>query len=226
MNSSCIIFLDNSINKIFKTIELLKKNYENLHVFNQEKDFFDHLEITEPEIILLNLDLQPNDGVAILKEIKNRKIKTEPYVIIYSDKQDDFVHELAYNTGADSFINFHAKAAVMELYIGNLLRRRILQHPPQIKRDLMIDVESYLIYKNGKPIQLPRKEFKLFELLFNNSGKFFSKPEIAVTLWNDAAIANKRIIDVHIYNIRQFFGKQIIQSQKGKGYRLNRKQIT
>ena len=70
---------------------------------------------------------------------------------------------------------------------------------------------------------LPKKEFKILLLLHQNQNKFFSKKELALSVWNDENVAKKRTIDVHIYNIRQIFGKKIIQSQKGKGYRLNKK---
>ncbi len=219
-----IVFVDNSVNRIFKTIEGLKNAFGNIHIFNQEKDFFDFLETNPIDIIFLNLDLQPNDAVVICREIRQRNLESNPFLIIYTDKQDDFVQELAFNSGVDSFINFHNKSSVMELFIKNLLRRRVKTKVNQ-KREVVIDNDRHLIFKNGVAFQLPRKEFKLFELLYNSSEKFFSKLEIAGTIWNDEAIANKRTIDVHIYNIRQFFGKRIIQSQKGKGYRINKKLI-
>ena len=112
----------------------------------------------------------------------------------------------------------------MPLFLKNLLRRRP-EVTMQQKREIIIDKDQYLIFKNGKAIQLPKKEFRLFELLYNSSEKFFSKDEIANLLWNDEGVAKKRTIDVHIYNIRQFFGKRIIQSQKGRGYRINKKLI-
>jgi DNA-binding response OmpR family regulator len=221
---SSIIFVDNSINSIFKTVEVLKRTYDKITVFNQEKDFFEFIDESLADVIFLNLDLQPNDAVALCKEIKQRQLESNPFIIIYTDKQDDFVQELAFNSGVDSFINFHQKPSVIELFLKNLLRRRVKINN-DLKRDVVIDNERHLIFKNGVAFQLPRKEFKLFELLYNSSDKFFSKTEIASSIWNDEAIANKRTIDVHVYNIRQFFGKRIIQSQKGKGYRINKKLI-
>lgn len=219
-----IIFVDNSVHRIFKTVEALKANFSNISVFNQEKDFLEYLDGGMADVIFLNLDLQPNDAVTLLKEIKNFNAESNPFVVIYSDKNDDFVQELAFNSGVDSFISFHNKPAVVELFLKNLLKRRI-KSKPLSKKDLVIDNDRYLIFKNGEAFQLPRKEFKLFELLYNNSEKFFSKHEIAAQIWHDESVANKRTIDVHIYNIRQFFGKRIIQSQKGKGYRMNKKLI-
>ena len=223
-SGSSIIFLDNSIHRIFKTIEVLKVSFPNISIFNQEQDFFEFLEKNPADVVFLNLDLQPNDAVAICKEIRQKNSESNPFLVIYSEKQDDFVQELAFNSGVDSFINFHTKPAVMELFLKNLLRRRV-KVKIDSKREVIIDNERHLVLKNGVAFQLPRKEFKLFELLYNSSEKFFSKLEIAGTIWNDESIENKRTIDVHIYNIRQFFGKRIIQSQKGKGYRINKKLI-
>jgi DNA-binding response OmpR family regulator len=223
-NQCSIVVLDNSVNRILKTIDALKKNFFNVFVFNQEKDFFDFLEVNTVDVIFMNLDLIPNDAVVIAKEIRQKNIASDPFIIIYSDKQDDFVQEIAFNSGIDSFINFHNKPSVMELFLNNLLRRRV-KITNNSKREVIIDNERYLIFKNGEPIQLPRKEFKLFELLYNSPEKFFTKTEIAGSVWQDETIANKRTIDVHIYNIRQFFGKRIVQSQKGKGYRINKKVI-
>ncbi len=224
VNLSYLVFVDNSVNRIFKTVESLKQSFPNISIFSQEQDFFNHIDSHQCDVILLNLDLQPNDGLAILKEIKQRELKSDPFILIYSDKQDDFVQELAFNSGVDSFINFHNKVAVLELFLRNLLRRKIKISANQ-KKEVIIDNDRYLIFKNGTSYQLPRKEFKLFELLYNSSEKFFTKTEIASLIWNDEAVANKRTIDVHIYNIRQFFGKRIIQSQKGKGYRINKRVI-
>jgi DNA-binding response OmpR family regulator len=224
--SQCsIVFVDNSVNRIFKTLDLLKASFTNIYVFNQEKEFLDFLDEKSVDVIFLNLDLQPNDAVILAKEIKQKNLESNPFIIIYTDNQDDFVQELAFNSGVDSFINFHHKAALMELFIKNLLRRRV-KVVNNAKKEVIIDNDRYLIFKNGQSFQLPKKEFKLFELLYNSSDKFFTKIEIANRIWNDEAVANKRTIDVHIYNIRQFFGKRIIQSQKGKGYRINKKLVS
>lgn len=221
----CIVFVDNTIHRIFKTVDSLKHGFQNIRLFKTEDEFWEFNESEIPDVVLLNLDLVPNDAVAILKEIKSKYREFAPSVIIYSEKQDDFVVELAFNSGADGFISFHNKASVLELFLKNLLRRKTKQLAKS-ERAVIIDNDKYLIFKNGIAIQLPRKEFKLFELLYHQHEKFFTKKEIAKLIWQDETVAAKRTIDVHVYNIRQFFGKRIIQSQKGKGYRMNKKVIS
>lgn len=222
VGKALIVFIDNSILQIFKSLDGLSSMFENVQTFTNEKEGIEFIHKNQADVIFLNLDLQHNDAVSLTREIKLNPPTSNPFVIIYSDKQDDYVQEMVFNAGADSFINFHNKPAILLLFIKNLLRRRVNQKRSE-KRTIVIDIDQYLIFKNGEPIQLPKKEFKVFELLSTNTGRFFSKAEIALMIWKDEEIAKKRIIDVHIYNIRRLFGKRIIQSQKGKGYRLNSK---
>jgi DNA-binding response OmpR family regulator len=224
-NSFCILFIDNSVNQLFKTIDVLKTSYININVFNNELEATEYLENEIVDVVFINLDLSPNDAVTFTKELKQKKLASEPFIIIYSEKQDDFVQELAFNSGVDGFINFHYKPAVMLLFLKNLLKRKQKIELPLPSKDILIDEERYTVVRNGEPVHLPRKEFKVFQLLFSTPEKFFTKPEIAILIWKDESVSSKRIIDVHIYNIRQLFGKRIIQSQKGKGYRINKKLI-
>ena len=221
-NEVSIVFVDNAVHTIFKTVESLKRIFENVIVFNQETDLFEFLETSKTRVLALNLDLKPNDGLTILREVKQKYAEAFTFIIVYSDKQDDFVQEMAYEMGVDAFVNFHNKASVMVVFLKNMLRRGT-KAKQERQRNIVIDKDCYLVYKSGVPHQLPRKEFNLFELLYTNPGKFFSKAEIAERIWKDAAVARRRTIDVHIYNIRQFLGKQIIQSQKGNGYGINAK---
>jgi len=224
-NLFCIVFVDNSINQLIKTLDVLKIAYPSIKALNNENEATEFLETNNVDVVFLNLDLSPNDAVTYTKELKQKKLVCDPFIIIYSDKQDDFMQEIAFNSGVDGFINFHYKPAVMLLFLKNLLKRKQKREVALDSKDIIVDEERYTIINKGEFVHLPRKEFKVFQLLFNTPNKFFTKPEIATLIWKDEGVSAKRIIDVHIYNIRQLFGKHIIQSQKGKGYRMNKKLI-
>lgn len=223
-NSFSIVFVDNYINRSFKTLDVLKTSYSGIRVFNDETEAIEFLESKPVDVIFLNLDLSPHDGVTFTKEIKQKSLASNPFIIIFSDKQDDFLQELAFNSGVDGYINFQYKPAILLLFLKNLLKRRRVKQITT-KEEITIDEDRYIVIKNGNFIHLPRKEFKVFQLLFTSPEKFFTKNEIATLIWNDLFVSKKRIIDVHIYNIRKLFGKNIIQSQKGKGYRINKELI-
>jgi len=222
--NNAILLYDNQLSSVFKTIDHLKKVFPNLIIVKNEEEYFQNITSTHFDIILISLDVVPMDGIAITKETLTAALGTKPYVVIYSNKQDDFLLELALNNGVDAFVNYQNTPVLMELLIKALIKR-IKTNPNKTRtsNEFVIDEDEYLVIKNDTKIQLPKKEFKILLLLQQNQNKFFSKKELAISVWNDENVAKKRTIDVHIYNIRQIFGKNIIQSQKGKGYRLNKK---
>lgn len=209
---------------MYKLIDHLKRVFTNLEVVKTETEYFDCLKEKNIDLVVCSLDVAPMDGIAVTKETILLKTDKRPFVVLYSAKQDDFLLELAFNNGVDSFLNVNNSPVIFELIMRSLLKRIKSEHKPAPRTsELFIDEERHVVMQNGLEIELPRKEFKLLNLLYTNHQKFFSKKELACEIWKDESIANKRTIDVHIYNIRQIFGKKIIQSQKGKGYRINKK---
>lgn len=193
-------------------------------IVKNEEEYFHNLSTQSFDVIVLSLDVVPMDGIAIIKETLSHSEGTKPFVVLYSNKQDDFLVELAFNSGADAFVNYQSTPVLMELLIKALVKR-IKTSVSKIRNsnELIVDEDEFLVIKGDSKFELPKKEFKILLLLHQNQNKFFSKKELAISVWNDENVAKKRTIDVHIYNIRQIFGKKIIQSQKGKGYRLNKK---
>lgn len=223
-NKNIIVFIDNSIQNIYKTLDVLKHTFTNTIFFNSEEEGFKFLEENKVDVLLMNLDLQPHDAITFANELVKKSPQEKPFLIIYSDKQDDYIQELAFNSKIDSFINFHKKPAVLLPFLKNLLSRKLTKQNNHDKA-IVIDNEKFVVLKNNLPVILPKKEFKLFELLFHSPNKLFTKKEIAQLIWNDESVSDKRIIDVHIYNIRKALGRNIIRSQKGKGYSINSRAI-
>ena len=221
-----ILIYDTQISSVYKTIDHLKRNFSNLVIVKNEDEFHEVIEQQLFDIILINLDVSPHDGIAITKELRANTTDHHFFIVIYTNKQDDFLYELAYNNGADAFVNYHNTPVLMELLLKSLAKRLFKSNQNIIKNnEFRVDEERFLVVKNNIEKELPKKEFKLLLLLYKHPDKFFTKKELAASIWNDELVAAKRTIDVHIYNIRQIFGKKIIQSQKGKGYRINRKFI-
>lgn len=219
-----ILLYDNQLSSIFKTIDHLKKIFPNLIIVKNEDEYFQNLSTTHFDVIVISLDVVPMDGIAITKETLIAVHGQKPFLVIYSDKHDDFLLELAFNSGVDSFVNYQTTPVLMELLLKALIKRvKTEARLASNSNELIVNEDEYLVIRNNTKYELPKKEFKILLLLHQNQNKFFSKKELAISVWNDENVAKKRTIDVHIYNIRQVFGKKIIQSQKGKGYRLNKK---
>ncbi len=91
---------------------------------------------------------------------------------------------------------------------------------------LRIDRKSKMVYVEGAPVVLSRKEFELLSLLASCPGKIFSREEIIDKLWKDAPYVLDRTIDVHIARIRAKLGgmKSCITNRSGFGYSFQGRQ--
>jgi DNA-binding response OmpR family regulator len=92
----------------------------------------------------------------------------------------------------------------------------------QLYPNFFVDKEQYLIITPQGKISLPRKEFEMVNLMYQNIHKTFTRQDFAKLIWNSPEVANSRTIDIHIRNIRRTLGNDIIKTSKGIGYSINR----
>jgi two-component system alkaline phosphatase synthesis response regulator PhoP len=77
------------------------------------------------------------------------------------------------------------------------------------------------VFKNNEPIQLPRKEFELLDLLTSKPGNVFTRSNILFSIWGEDVVVGDRTIDVHIRKLREKLGDSCIKTVKGIGYKFD-----
>ena len=86
-------------------------------------------------------------------------------------------------------------------------------------------MESCLVYKNGRPIDLTSVEYKLLRLFMEHPGKVFTKQQVYENVWGEEyAIADNNIM-VCISRLRAKLSKDsgaYIKTIRGLGYRMER----
>jgi two-component system alkaline phosphatase synthesis response regulator PhoP len=87
--------------------------------------------------------------------------------------------------------------------------------------NLVIDRQRVVIFKDGQPIELPRKEFEIIWLLASRPGRVFTREEIFDKIWGSDIIVGNRTIDVHIRKLRERVGEEYVKTVKGIGYKFD-----
>ena len=85
---------------------------------------------------------------------------------------------------------------------------------------IIIDLEKYLVIRDERQIELPRKEFELLRMLCTVPGKVYSRQIIFKKIWGVKSNTDERTVDVHISNVRKKLGDGIIKTIKGVGYKI------
>ncbi len=174
-------------------------------------------------LIIIDLGIKETDAILVCHELKQKKEANLPFVIIVSDKAEDYTHVTALDLGADDYILKPVKSQLFLKRIQALSRRKDLGVEKQRPNGngFYIDTERHLVLIDNNSFDLPKKEFELLNLFYSVPNKIFTREEIAVLLWKEESIAKQRTIDVHIRNIRKALGRDLIKTVKGFGYGLN-----
>ena len=192
--------------------------------FENARDFFDALEKTIPELIILDIMLEGKDGLQILKELKeNNRFKDIP-VIMATARTSEFDKVIGLDSGADDYLAKPFGMMEMVSRIKAVLRRSRKGPADQnIRyREIEIDKTKYSVRIDDKQIDLTPKEYDLLLCLAENPGIVFSREQLLDKIWGLDYLGESRTIDVHINTLRNKLGSlgKYIITMHGIGYCL------
>lgn len=177
-----------------------------------------------PDLIILDIMMPKMDGIETCRQLREIDKLKDAFIVFLTARNEEFVEVMGFNAGADDYIAKPIKPRALISRINAILRRsggkeEILQPKIEID-DLIIDRETFLVYKGGKQINLAKKEFELLFLLATKPGKVFSRDMILEQIWGNDVVVINRTIDVHIRKLREKVGEDYIVTVKGVGYKF------
>ncbi|NMA79581.1 MAG: response regulator transcription factor [Clostridiales bacterium] len=187
-------------------------------------EFYNACSEQMPELILLDIMLPGDDGLAILKSLKASKKTAEIPVIMVTAKSTEFDKIIGLDSGADDYIV--KPFGVMELVarVRALMRRTNRNSSSEIIEEggLVVDRQKRKVTIYDKEITLTLKEFELLYLLMKNRGIALTRERILESVWDYSYDGGTRTVDVHITMLRQKLGEygDLIETLRGVGYRF------
>jgi len=178
-----------------------------------------------PHLILLDVMMTEMDGIETCREIRNKKEIKNTIIAFLTARNEDYSQIAGFDSGADDYISKPVKPRVLISRINALLRRYENQPEENSAKEielgeLKINRDKFLVYKNNTPIQLPRKEFELLDLLVSKPGNVFTRSHILDSVWGEDVVVGDRTIDVHIRKLREKLGDNYFKTIKGIGYKF------
>jgi two-component system, OmpR family, alkaline phosphatase synthesis response regulator PhoP len=176
----------------------------------------------KPDLILLDVMMPVMDGIETCKQLKSDPAFAKTFVVFLTARSEEYSEIAGFNAGADDYISKPIKPKVLITRLNAILRRIVKETVSTrlVVGDIIIDRESFLVYRGDERIQLARKEFELLFLLAGKPGKVFTRDYILEKVWGDEVLVVDRTIDVHIRKIREKLGNDYIGTVKGVGYKF------
>lgn len=186
--------------------------------------FMGALAFDTPELVLLDIMLPGEDGLEILKKLKNSSKTKDIPVIMVTAKGSEYDKVVGLDSGADDYVT--KPFGMMELIsrIKAVLRRSGKQ---QDKTKLSVggislDTKKHEVKVDGEQVVLTLKEFELLEKLMRNQGIVLTRDQLLTEIWGYDFDGETRTVDVHIRTLRQKLGEQgsLVKTVRGVGYRI------
>lgn len=178
-----------------------------------------------PSLILLDVMMPIMDGIESCQFLRKDLHLTQPIIAFLTARSEDYAQIAGFDAGADDYISKPIKPRLLISKIESLLRRlsNDKKSGVNIKNNIEIDRERFVIHFKDQEITLPKKEFELLELLVSRPGKVFNRDQIMAIVWGHDAIVGERTIDVHVRKLREKLGDSYIRTVKGIGYTFQEK---
>ena len=196
--------------------------------FERPSDFWKRMEEEIPDLLLLDIMLPEEDGMEILKKLRdNRKTKNLP-IIMLTAKGTEYDKVLGLDSGADDYV---AKPfSMMELMsrIKALLRRSEIKEE---KKDtyqvepLYVNISKHIVKVNDEEVNsLTYKEFELLSMLLQHQETVLSRDQILQSIWGYDFDGESRTVDVHVRTLRQklWDAGKLIETVRGFGYKIGK----
>ena len=179
----------------------------------------------KPDLILLDWNLPDLNGFEVCKYIKQNKDCAHIPIIMVTAYAELNRKVSALEVGADDYITKPFEIEELIARVKAVLRRRQGGAPEEsiAKANITINLTTYSVEVEKKPIILTAKEFDLLYVLMKNAGRILTREFLLERIWGYAVDVSTRTVDVHIRRLRKKLGTKnadFIQTFRGVGYKF------
>ncbi|MBB4302785.1 two-component system OmpR family response regulator [Rhodobium orientis] len=171
------------------------------------------------DLVLLDLMLPDGRGVPFLKALRARGDATPVIILTALDQVSDRIEGL--NAGADDYMVKPFDLSELSARIGSVARRYTGNPNPLVHLgSLEVDLAAKTVRRDRTPVTLTAREWALFEAFVQARGRLLSKAQLEEHLYSFDDVIESNTIEVHISRLRKKLGRELIETERGLGYRL------
>ena len=195
--------------------------------FEDGKLFFSALDIRIPKLVILDIMLPGDDGITILKQLRETSVTADIPVIMATAKGTEYDKVIGLDLGADDYLAKPFGMMEMVSRVKAVLRRTNPKTDDKEIRvgELVLNISEHIVTVQGQRVVLTLKEFEILRTLMENLGLVFTRDQLLSDIWGMDYYGESRTIDVHIQTLRSKLGEcgHFIETVRGVGYRMEGK---
>ena len=165
------------------------------------------------------------DGLSVVKALRAGGVETPILILSALGQLDERVSGL--RAGGDDYLTKPFGFSELHARLENLVRRGAGRAVETTLRcgDLVMDLLSRKVTRQGRSLDLLPREFKLLEYFLRNRDRVVTRTMLLEQVWDYRFDPHTSIIDTHISRLRkkldEGFDKPLLHTLRGVGYRLS-----
>ena len=200
---------------------VLKENGFHAYMAGNGADALDILDHQHIDLIVTDIMMPKVDGYNLTSQLRESGY-TLPILMVTAKEQPQDKRQ-GFLVGTDDYMVKPIDTEEMILRIKALLRRaKIVSERKLNIGAVVLDFDSFTVYRDAERLVLPRKEFLLLYKLLSYPDVIFTRYQLMDEIWGIDSESDERTVNVHIGRLRErFSGWQEfeIETVRGLGYR-------
>ncbi len=185
--------------------------------------FLHALESRLPELVLLDVMLPGQDGIQLLRLLRQNARTRHIPVIMATAKGTEYDKVTGLDLGADDYMAKPFGMMEMVSRVRAVLRRVMPERTQTLTLGgIVMDLEAHTVTAQGQKLELTLKEFALLQLLLEHPGRVYTRDQLLNAVWDADFVGETRTVDVHVGTLRTKLGVcgGYIRTVRGIGYRM------
>ncbi len=186
------------------------------------------LENGMPKLIMLDIMLPGEDGLSILKKLREDERTKRIPIMMVTAKTTELDKVRGLDMGADDYLSKPFGIMEMVSRVKALLRRfERTDAIPSVRSqlsfgDIRMDDSSRRVTAASQEVDLTYKEYELLKFLLLNANIVMSRDRILSEVWGFDYEGESRTVDMHIKTLRQKLGDagSAIKTVRSVGYKI------
>jgi len=155
------------------------------------------------DLIVLDVMLPVRNGFDVCRDVRQQGMATPILMLTVRDQLVDKVVGL--NLGADDYVTKPFESAELVARVQALLRRVPVRSGQGVYQfgSIQVNVPRGEVTKDGKPVELTRRELQLLCYLMERSQTAVPRAELLRSIWGYDTGAFTRTVDTHVGSLRR-----------------------
>jgi len=172
------------------------------------------------DVIVLDLGLPGISGEELLRGWRERSDHTPVLVLTARGFLLDRVRLL--NLGADDYLVKPFDLLELSARLRALARRNSGQDETMLSfGPLLLSRSEHIAMWSGARVELTKREYRILDTLLRNRDRVLSRKQLEEALYGWGEEVESNAIEVHVHNLRRKLSRELIETVRGAGYRLN-----